>query len=165
MLSQCENLVRATESRPATDAELIFLLRYRKVYAKRLSLYKKIEQLEQTIVETTYQKIQLKTPQMLRSRKQDISGKWKQDAMRTLRYCAVAVLLDDADSLREKYLLWFQTVMGALNSRKSCDVTYTVIQEVVQDLLTAEEWTMLAPMLQLAQATLGTADTTQLTKL
>lgn len=165
MLSQCESLVREIDCRYATDAELIFLLHYRKSYPKRFSLYKKIGQLEQAIVDSMYKEVRKKAPQILHSRKQDISSKWKQDALRTMRYCATAVLLDDANSLQNKYLLWFQTVMDAFNSRHSCDITYAIMQEVVQQLFTAEEVAMLLPMVQLAQATLGTTETTQLTKL
>ncbi|NEQ95625.1 MAG: phycobilisome protein [Cyanothece sp. SIO2G6] len=165
MLSQCESLVQATESRYATDDELIFLLHYRKFYAKRLSLYKKIERLERSIIETTYREIQKKVPQILRNRKQDISKKWKQDTLRTIRYCAMAVLLDDPENLRERYLLWFQTIMGAFNSRQSCDVTYSIMQEVVRELFTTEELELLVPILQLVQDTLGTMEGTQFTKL
>lgn len=165
MLSQCESLVQSTDSRYATDDELIFLLHYRKSYAKRLSLYKKIAHLEQSIVEATYQQIQKKVPQILRNRKQDISRKWKQDALRTIRYCAMAVLLDDPDNFREKYLLWFQTIMDAFNSRQSCDVTYSIMKEVVKEQFTPEELEMLIPMLQLVQETLGNNEGTQFTKL
>lgn len=156
MISQCESLVQATECRCAADTELVFLMKYHQSYSQRLKLYQKIEQQEDSIIRAVYEKMQKNHPQLLRSGQRDISGKWKGDLKRSLRYCATAVLLDDMESLREKFLLWFQTVMLSFNAQRSCDITYKLVQEVLPEIFSAEEVGLLVPFLELTRTTLAT---------
>ena len=156
MLSQCENLVRETECRCATDTELVFLLKYQQSYPQRLELYQKVEQQEDAIVKAVHEKMRKNYPQFLRSGQRDISLKWKADLKRVLRYCATAMLLDDLESLREKFLLWFQTVMWSFNAQRSCDITYGLVQQVLPQLFSSEEVELLVPPLQLARMVLAT---------
>ena len=155
MLNQCEILTQTTEGRYATDAELDFLVDYVNTYPKRLSLYQKIQSVESDIVQSVYERMKRDHPQLLQANKKSVSRKWKQDTLRTLRCSAMAVLLDDPATLQERYLLWFQTVMSAFNVRSSCDVTYSIMQEVIAELLTADEVALLGPILELNRTALG----------
>ena len=155
MLSQCENLTQITEGRYATDAELDFFLSYAASYPKRLSLYQKLQTVETDIVNTVHKRLMADYPYLLQSRKRDISVKWKRDTLRTLRLSAMAILLDDPATLQERYLLWFQTVMGAFKAQKSCDMTYSIMQDVVKDLLDPDESSLLIPILELNRTALG----------
>lgn len=155
MLSQCENLAQIIEGRYATDSELNFFLSYSESYPKRLSLYQKLQTLELSIVKAVYDQLIVNYSHLLQSDKRDISVKWKRDTLRTLRMSALAILLDDPATLQEGYLLWFQTVMGAFKAQKSCDVTYTIMQEVVQDFLEPDEISLLSPILELNRTALG----------
>ena len=155
MLSQCENLSQITEGRYAPDAELDFFLSYAASYPKRLSLYQKLQTVEADIVNTVHKRLMADYPYLLQSRKRDISVKWKRDTLRTLRLSAMAILLDDPATLQERYLLWFQTVMGAFKAQKSCDMTYSIMQDVVKDLLDPDESSLLIPILELNRTALG----------
>ena len=155
MLSQCENLSQMTEGRYATDAELDFLLSYTESYPKRLSLYQKLQTIEASIINTVYERLMAADPHLLQHKKRNISVKWKRDTLRTLRLSAMAILLDDPATLQDRYLLWFQTVMGAFKAQKSCDMTYSIMQEVVQDLLEPDESKLLIPILELNRTALG----------
>ncbi|MEM9213722.1 MAG: phycobilisome protein [Cyanobacteria bacterium P01_F01_bin.150] len=155
MLSQCEDLSQSTEGRYATDAELDFFLEYVESYPKRLSLYQKLQTVESDIVETVHQRIMADHPHLLKNNKRDITVKWKRDTVRTLRVSAVAILLDDPTTLQERYLLWFQSVMGAFKAQKSCDITYSIMQEVVHHFLEPDESSLLIPILELNRTALG----------
>ena len=155
MLSQCEHLSQITEGRYATDVELAFFLNYAESYPKRLSLYQKLQTLDATIVKAVHKRLIADHPHLLQHKKQNISVKWKRDTLRTLRVSAIAILLNDPAALQERYLLWFQTVMGAYKASKSCDMTYSIMQEVIQDFLEPDESRLLIPILELNRTALG----------
>ncbi|NET54453.1 MAG: phycobilisome protein [Merismopedia sp. SIO2A8] len=155
MLNQCNLLIQKTEGRYATDAELVFMIHYFKSYPQRLSLYQKLQTLEQSIVQAVYEQMKDKHPHLLQSGTQNISGKWKRDTMRTIKYAAIALLLDDPATFQERYLLWFQSIMVAFKSQKSCEVTYSIMQEVIQKLLSAEDFALFSPILELTRTALG----------
>lgn len=155
MLSQCEGLSRGTEGRYATDAELDFFLSYVESYPQRLSLYQKLQNIEADIVNAVHDRLMADHPHLLKSRKRNISVKWKRDTLRTIRMSAMAILLDDPATLQDRYLLWFQTVMGAFKAQKSCDMTYSIMQEVIEDILDPAECNLLLPILELNRTALG----------
>lgn len=155
MLSQCESLSQLTEGRYATDAELSFFLTYAESYPQRLSLYKKLQSMESDIVQAVHDRLMTHSPHLLQSQKRNISNKWKRDTLRTLRLSALTILLDDPSTLQERYLLWFQTVMGAFKAQKSCDMTYSIMQEIIKDMLEPDEVTLLSPILELNRTALG----------
>ena len=155
MLSQCEQLSQLTEGRYATDSELSFFLNYAESYPKRLGLYKKLQVVDASIVKAVHTRLMADHPQLLQSRNRNISVKWKRDTLRTLRLSAIAILLDDPATLQERYLLWFQTVMAAFKAHKSCDVTYRIMQEVLEDFLDSDEINLLSPILELNRTALG----------
>lgn len=94
-------------------------------------------------------------PTLLISGTVDMSAKWKRDTVRVLRYAAVALLLDDAETYRERFLMWFQTIMQSFRAERSCDVTYTVMQDVVRQYLTPQEAELFLPILELSRLMLG----------
>ncbi len=148
MLTELEHLCRDTDGRYANDAELQFLSEYTQSFALRLATYKKIRTSEALIVQQVQAQIRLKAPQVLKRGDQDLSDKWKQDTIRILRHSALALLLDDQQRLRDRLLLWFQTVMRAFNTQSNCDLTYKIMQEVIESLLTPAESQLLSPILE-----------------
>lgn len=157
MLKAFKDLANQTDGRYATDEELQFIHDYVKTYALRLNTYQKIQQVEQAFVDTAHQQITVVDPTLLRSGKQDLTAKWKRDTLRVLRYSAIALLLDDADIHRERFLYWFQTIMRAFSAQRSCDVTYTIMQDVAKRQLAAREAELLCPILELNRVALGTS--------
>ena len=155
MLSQCERLSQVTEGRYATDAELSFFLSNAESYPQRLSLYKKLQKRESDIIQAVHDRLMTHSPNLLQSQKRNISSKWKRDTLRTLRLSAMAILLDDPSTLQERYLLWFQTVMGAFKAQKSCDMTYSIMQDVVKNMLEPDEVKLISPILELNRTALG----------
>uniref|UniRef100_A0ACD5GTH8 Uncharacterized protein n=1 Tax=Desertifilum tharense IPPAS B-1220 TaxID=1781255 RepID=A0ACD5GTH8_9CYAN len=64
-------------------------------------------------------------------------------------------MLDDAELLRDRLLFWMQTVMKAFDAQRSCNVTYHVMQQVVQSLFPLDEASLLCPILELNRSLLG----------
>lgn len=156
MLSQLERLTREIDGRYASDAELTFAIDYVRSFNLRVQTYQKLQELETTLVQQTYAKMRAIEPNVFSQGGTDLSAKWKRDTLRVMRYVAVAVLMDDTETFRERLLLWFQTIMRAFGAQHSCNLTYQVLQEVVQQSLTAPQASLVCPLLELSRRTLGT---------
>lgn len=156
MLSQIQRLAQETEGRYATDEELRFLADYARSYELRVQTYQKLQTCEMMIIQQVQAKMRAIDPMLFRQGNEDLTNKWKRDTLRVLRYSAAAMLIDDPESLRERFLFWFQTIMRAFNAQKSCGVTYTVMQDVVKQMLTPSEANLILPILEVNRRMLGT---------
>lgn len=156
MLSQFERLSREVDGRYASDTELSFAIDYVRSFNLRLQTYQKMQQLETTLIQQTYAKMRSIDPTIFNVAGVDLSGKWKRDTLRTMRYVATAVLMDDADTFQERMLLWFQTLMRAFGAQRSCNLTYQLMQEVVKQSFTPPQAELICPLLELSRRMLGT---------
>jgi hypothetical protein len=157
MLKAFQTLAVQADGRYATDAELQFAVDYANSYKMRLALYQKLQNLEGEMVEATHQKLMTSAPGMFKVADKDLTGKWKRDTMRVLKYSALALLLDDAEIHGERFLYWFQTIMRAFGAQRSCEATYTAMQTVAQQKLSGFEAAMFTPILELNRVSLGSA--------
>ncbi len=156
MLSQIQRLTLETEGRYATDEELEFLADYARSFSLRVQTYQKIQECEATIVQQVQTKMRSTDPTLFRNGNEDITTKWKRDTLRVLRYAAAAMLIDDPETLRERFLFWFQTIMRAFGAQRSCNVTYTVMQEVVKHHLSPQQASLFLPILEVTRRMMGT---------
>lgn len=155
MLSQLQHLSLTTDGRYATDAELQFLRDYVKSYALRLETYQTLQSAEAAIVQQVHTSLMALDPLLLHSNGDDLTAKWRRDTIRVLRYSAVAMLLNDPDTMQERFLLWFQTIMRAFGAENSCSATYEAMQEVVKHMLTPIQFSLVCPLLELNRRSLG----------
>ncbi|HEY9698023.1 MAG TPA: phycobilisome protein [Trichocoleus sp.] len=157
MLSQMNRLSLETEGRYATDAELQFIIDYAQSFPMRLQTYQTLQELESSLVEQTHTRMKAIAPQQFQFSSGDMSAKWKRDTGRVLRYTAAAVLMNDSNALRERFLLWFQTIMRAFAAQQSCNLTYQVMQEVTLQHLTPPQVNLVNPVLEINRRSLGMA--------
>lgn len=156
MLSQLKRLSLEVDGRYASDAELQFMTEYVQSFNLRLQTYQKLQELETTILQQAYIKIRSIDPTIFVHGKEDLSSKWKRDTSRTFRHVAVAVLMNDPDTMREHLLLWFQTIVRAFSLERHCNLTYQVLQDVIKQHLTPPQASLICPLLELARRSLGT---------
>lgn len=155
MLSQLQRLSQEAEGRYASDEELQFIQDYLRSYALRLQTYQRLHELEGPIVQQVYEKMRSRQPSIFLSNTEDVSVKWKRDTIRVLRYSAIALLLNDPETLRERLLYWMQTIMRAFGAQPSCQMTYEVMQEVVKQALTPPQANLFCPILEVNRRMLG----------
>jgi Phycobilisome protein len=155
MLSQMQRLSAEAEGRYATDEELRFLAEYLSSYELRLQTYQKLQQMEAGLLQKTYEKLVAQDPGMFRAATTDLTTKWKRDTVRILRFSITALLINDLDSHHDKMLLWFQGVAKAVNVQKSCNLTYTVLQEIIRPHLTEPQANLFLPILEMNRRTLA----------
>lgn len=149
MLSQLARLSAQADGRYATANELQFLKNYFKSFSVRLSAYQKIKAAEADIIRQVQAKVESVDPSLFFSGSEDATSKWRLDTVRVLRHTAAALLVDDAERLRNRFIVWFKTVLRAVNVEASADITYQVMLEVVQQYLTAEEAAIFRPLWEL----------------
>ena len=155
MLSQLDELCRASEDRFAQDTELEFLEEYVQSFNLRKEIYGKLRSNEKLLVQKVYAQILAQEPNLLKSPNQDLTGKWTADTLRVLRYISHAILMNDRETYRQRFLLWFQTIMKAFGAQRSCRVTYEVMAAVLEEFLTPTQYQIALPFLQLTKDTLG----------
>ena len=155
MLSKVESLVQIADGRYASDQELVFFQQYLASANLRLRVYQKIQQAELEIITQVKAQVQAQTPDIFQVSDHNLAAKWQRDTVRVLRYSAMALLLDDADRLKETMLLWFQTIMRAFGAQESCRLTYAAMQDVITQYLTGEELLHVLPILELSRVILG----------
>ena len=155
MLSQLEKLSMDTDGRFASDEELAFVDAYVQSFGLRVQTYQTLQLVESAIVQQVEAKMRSLDPMLFHYGKKDVSVKWKRDTVRVLRYSAIAMLMDDPETLRERFLLWFQSIMRAFGAEKSCNATYEVMQQVVKQHLTPQQASMFCPILELNRVALG----------
>ena len=149
MLSQMQNLSLEAEGRYATDEELKFIPEYLKTYEIRLQTYQKLQEIEAAVIQQVYEKMTNQDPTVFKSGATDIAAKWKRDTIRTWRFSAATLLIDDPESLRERFLFWYQGVMRAFGSQRASNMTYTIMQEVVKQQLIPSQSALIMPILEL----------------
>ncbi|MBD2154639.1 phycobilisome protein [Leptolyngbya sp. FACHB-16] len=154
MLSQLQKLSIETEGRYATDDELAIITEYMQAFHARVEVYEALVKAEGKIIQEVFETIEAKHPEVFRGSK-NLKDKWKTDTIRVLRYTAVAMLMNDPKTVRERFLAWFQTVMRAFSAQASCDITYRVMESVMARHLTAEGMALVQPFLELNRQVLG----------
>lgn len=155
MLSQLQALSYKTDGRYATDEELKFVDDFVRSFHLRVQTYQQLQALETQILQQVYAKLRSREPGLLLSGNADVSMKWKRDTIRVLRYSAIAMLLNDPDSLRERFLFWMRTIMKAFGAERSCNVTYQVMQEVVRQQLSPQQASLFCSILEMNRQLLG----------
>lgn len=155
MLSKLQQLGMNADDRYASDDELQFMDTYVKSFDSRVDAYQRIKLVEKEIVEKVLAKLQTSYPTLLLPKGEDMKDKWKRDTFRVLRYSAMTVLLDDPEFLRQQFLYWFKTIMSAFGAQEACNVTYSVMQDVVRDVLPKDISDLLCPILEMNRDLLG----------
>ncbi|MBD2106145.1 phycobilisome protein [Nodosilinea sp. FACHB-13] len=155
MLTNVQALVQATDGRYASDQELMFFQQYLGSVSTRLRAYQKIQGAEQQIINQVLTRLKVQKPDIFLVGSQDLATKWQRDTVRVLRYSATALLLNDSEWLKDTLLMWFQSIMRAFGAQESCNLTYTVMQEVMTQHLNTEELRLFLPILELSRTLLG----------
>lgn len=155
MLTQLRELSIAADGRYLRDEELQFMETYLASFDLRLSAYRKIQAAEAQIIRDVEMKMRALDPYLLMRGVEDFSNKWKADTVRVLRLSALAMLLDDEQRYKDRFLYWFQTLMRAFRTQRSCEATYRFLQEVIANYLTPEETKLIRPILETNRTMLG----------
>jgi len=155
MLTQLRQLSLAADGRYLRDEEMQFMESYLASFELRLGAYRKIQAAEAQIVGEVEAKLRALDPYLLMRGVEDFRNKWRADTVRVLCLSALAMLLDDEQRYKERFLYWFQTLMRAFRTQRSCEATYRFLQEVIAKYLTPAEFALIQPILETNRTLLG----------
>ena len=74
---------------------------------------------------------------------------WRRDIGIVLRNTTAALLTNDLDRLRDRLLLWRQTILSSFKVQRISETSHRASQEVMRQYLTAEEMALLQLILAL----------------
>lgn len=157
MLSQMQQLTMAAEGRYASDEELRFLPEYLRSYELRIQTYQQLQKAETPILKYVLAQVIQKAPDLFPKDNPEYIKHCQQDILHTLRYLAAVVLTNDITVLRERYLLWLQTIVRAFDKQRSNDLIYTAMQEAMQKVLPKPQADLVLPLIQEIHITLSEA--------
>lgn len=155
MLSQLQALSTDCDGRYASDAELQFMEDYLHSFDQRLQAYLALQAAESVLIREVESQLKAKDPYLLMRGVENFANKWRADTIRVLRISALAMLIDDPERHKERLLYWFQTLMRAFKTQRSCDATYRLLQESVRRHLSPQEADLICPILELNRVMLG----------
>ena len=58
------------------------------------------------------------------------------------------MLLNDTNTLRDRMMFWFQTIMRAFGVQRTCYLTYSTLKTLAPQILGAEDGALLAEILE-----------------
>ncbi len=155
MLHRTAELIRKSEGCYLRDADLDAFTNYIEELPLRTQIYQRLQLLEGEVIRDVESKLRFKDASLFQVAGEDVSSKWKTDTIRTYRFIAKTVLLDDVEMLRQEYLLWMTTVMKAFGASDCCGETYALLERVLSSRLSSREAEHVLPVVRLVQQTLA----------
>ena len=155
MLNQLEQLSLSVEGRYATAAELQPLKDYLPTVSTRLNAYQKIRDREAEIIEQLRLRMLEKQPNIFMMGSVDVTSRYERDTKIVLRIALAAMLIEDLDRLRENILLWQRTIVKAFQVKHIAALAHTTMPEIIEQILTPEEYTFIKPVLILNQTVMA----------
>lgn len=160
MNTQIKDLIEQTQERylgmhekPSSSylnaEELGSLSSYVQSLPERLAVYKLLRDREVEILQSVADRIEREMPQA------DVADVERgiKNLILVVRYCAMAMTLNDESFLEEKLLKWMGRVARP-NTRQIDAVLYKLLNQVLNQELTSSQLGLLQPLISKAQATL-----------
>jgi hypothetical protein len=155
MLNQLERLSLEVEGRYATVQELQVLKDYFPTINPRLSAYQKLRDGEGEIIARLESRMREKQPNIFNMGDKDVTEFYRRDTKTALKISLAAMLIDDLDRIRENLLLWYLTIIKAFKFQHVITLAYKTMPEIIEPMLTAEEYACIKPILLLNQTVLA----------
>jgi hypothetical protein len=155
MFQQFTQLSLEADGRFANDHELQFLDTYLATVPVRLSVYEKLRDSIDAILDDVEDQMQRKVGQVLRTPSRDMTSIWRRDVKITLRHATAALLVNDLERFKDCFLLWHRTIVQSFKTEEASAATYATMPKVLEKYLTPEELAFIVPLLRLAESTLG----------
>ncbi len=145
-----ESIFDRAEGRYLKAEELNTLTLYVESLPERLDAYKRLRDHEIEVLQSVADQIQVDLPN---ASIEDLERAIK-NLLVVLRYCAMAMLLNDEVFLRERLLGWLEEVNRAFNLRPINEALYGLLSQGLKQELSPPQFALLCPYVTLAQASL-----------
>jgi hypothetical protein len=148
---QLTEILTKSEDRFLTNAEVAVLENFVSSLPLRLSIYRQLRDREVMILQAVADRVAQELPN---ADEKDME-KAISSLMLVLRYCAMAVLMNNDEAfLKQRILRWLEQVSVAYDLRRINEVIYRCLNQIVTKEFAAEQLALLQPLLTTAQVTL-----------
>lgn len=144
-----QTLLYGAESRYLNRGEIEAYKSYTSSLAQRLETYELLRDCEINIFQPIADKLLRTYPEQ-----QQMLEKSLKNWLSALRYCAMAMLLDNQEFLQRRVLEWLTDTVQAHQTRAIDTSLYQLLQAQMQQLLTKEQLALLQPFLSQAATTM-----------
>lgn len=148
MHPEIEALLDQAESRFLKGEELIAFKRQAATLAQRLKIYEFLREKEASIFQPVADKLQETFP----DEKQETLERSLKHWVLVLRYCAMAMLLNDRNFLEQRLLDWLSGIVEAHQTQKIEATVCNLLQTRLKELLSEQARTILQPFFDQAQS-------------
>jgi len=155
MLKQFKQLALETEGRYATEPELQFIKDYLQSSEIRISAYEKMRDREDELLDKVQSQALEEHKDVFMINNQNRQTTARRDSQFIMRHLATSVLAKDLERYRDGLLVWHRTIMNAQNFKQASRVTRNSEYQVLEQMLSEEEFTLAKPALMIGKSFLG----------
>ena len=150
MHQQLESLFDEAENRYLKPEELGVLSQYVDSLPQRLETYRQLRDQELALMQQVADQLQAAMPQeSIETLERSIKN-----ALLVLRYCAMAMLLNDTSFVQNRLLNWLSRTVQTYNTQAVDMALYRLLNQRLTQVFNPQQLSLLKPSLALAQSTL-----------
>ncbi|HEY9621863.1 MAG TPA: hypothetical protein V6C78_16015 [Crinalium sp.] len=147
MDKKLENIFDDAENRYLNPDELGVLSQYVDSLPDRLDAYRTLRDREIDVMQKVVDQLQAELPQ----ESIDTLERCIKNALLTLRYCAMGMLLNDEELVRTRLTGWLGQMAKVYNTQAIDSALYRLLEQELSQALNPQHMAFLKPMLTLAQ--------------
>lgn len=150
MDTKIQDLIEQAQERYLKSDELGLLETYVRSLPERLKLYQLLRDRELDMLQSVADQIEREVPS---TELVDIESGIK-NLLLVMRYCAMSMLLNDENFLKQRLLKWLEQVMAQRDMRRLNEALYKLLNQVLRQELSPSQLSLLQPLITAAQVTL-----------
>jgi hypothetical protein len=150
MIPKIQELINQAQDRYLATDELGLMESYVSSLPDRLSLYKFIRDHEIDLLQAVADQVPAEIPNIVEA---DLEMGIK-NLILVLRYCSMAMLLNDETFLKERLLNWLEGIMSMRDTRRLNETLYKLLNQGLRQSLNPAQLALIQPLITSAQVTL-----------
>ena len=147
MHPQIESIFDEAENRYLNADELEVLTQYVDSLPHRLETYRQVRDQELAIMQQVADNLQVVLP---KAKTSSVERSIK-NALLVLRYCAMAMLLNDESFVKEHLLTWLKGIVSNSDTREIDVTLYQLLEQQLVQTLGDQQMTHLRPLIEMAK--------------
>jgi hypothetical protein len=149
-IPKIQELINQAQDRYLASEELGLMESYISSLPDRLKLYKFIRDREIDILQTVADQVTSELPNVA---VEDLENGIK-NLILVVRYCSMAMLLNDESFLKQRLLDWLEGIMSMRDMRRLNETLYKLLNQVMRQQLSPTQLALIQPLITAAQVTL-----------
>ncbi len=149
MHPKLEAIFKEAESRYLKPEELKIISQYVESLPSRLETYQQLRDKELEIIQAVASQLEAQLPQ---AKTTDLERSLK-NAMLMLRYCGMAMLLNDESFVKERLQGWLDGIVETYNTSQIETKLYRLLWQQLSKVVSKEQLSLLKPSLTIAKET------------